>query len=352
MPQDGTPRFPSGDIKGQIARTNEENVWLQRGLTLGNFIEEKLGVDHAKFVHPEHLALCAHAAYLGDDTVSLMPDFKEQIQLGVSSWGDETLIRNNTTREKLAKRYPDLIGNGNTSEGEIAKALRKARTTLPEETEEVVETEFAQMMVKLLKEDPGAAGTSTSKLSPDGRLIIFRDFPFFRLAKTPELVVEYGPGSAAANRIQPEIAFNQQRYQTIFIEKGWYLSQLLGSMAASFGVTYPRVIPRMDGIAAATNELLTVGAKDRVGLVMASMVHSAGFDELSIGIENAHRLLTPGGVFALQTPHEVRIGEAKGEDVIRKATEVFGPAAKIEESKYKMSTTGAIRDITKAVFVK
>jgi hypothetical protein len=352
MPQDGTPRYHDGIRKGQTVPTQDELDWAQRGLNLGNFIEQRLGVDHAAFVHPEHLVSCAHAAYLGDDAKVLLTDFEEQIQMGINSWGDETLARTHTTREKLAQRYPALIGNGNYSDGEIAKALRLARTTLPEKTEKVVETEFALMMARVLKENPSEAGTSASRLSPDGRLIIFRDAPFFRLAKTPELVVEYGPGAAAANRIQPEIAFNPQRYQTVFIEKGWYLSQLLGSMAASFGVTYPRFIPRMDGITAATDELLTVGAKNKAGLVMASMVHSAGIEELSRGIENAHELLEPGGVLAIQTPHEVKLGEAKGEDVISKAIEVFGEPAKTEESSYVMSTTGAVRKITKAVFVK
>ncbi len=333
--------------------TPEEAALLQkRALDLGLVIEGRLGVPNATLIHPQDILQCAYAAYLGDGVILRLQNVEEHLVDAISTFPDSAFAQRNITREQMRLRYLSLIGYGNYGKGEIAQAIRNARQFLSSEEALEMEIEFAKLMAYELKRTPKLAGNSTISISPNGRVIFFRDIPFYELPQSPQLTVEYGPGVAAVRRIPKELTVSNGREQTVYIEKGMYLSQILGTSGQFHGVNYPRLITKAGGISAATKELLGTGAADRVDLITISMVHAAGQDELNIGIENGYTMLKHGGVFAVQVAHGVKTGEAEGVNVLRKLISAFGQPVRQWHGRYIQSTTGRERKITQAIFIK
>lgn len=162
-----------------------------------------------------------------------------------------------------------------------------------------------------------------------------------RLPARPELVIDYGPGLQGRFRIEEQIADlsrNTVPYVYMPISKGPYVSEFLWQyLHARYGddTTTPRTLMRRgyyadreDGIASATNIIVedrmqTIGTAEIADIVVASGVHSAGFEEVGVGIANAHKLLKPGGTLLIRAPKHVNVstpGDVPAETMVDMAT--------------------------------
>jgi hypothetical protein len=134
------------------------------------------------------------------------------------------------------------------------------------------------------------------------------------LACPPQAVVDYGPGLQGRFHIERQIAdwqAGKMPYVYLAVGKGPFANEFLqqywaarlGDDPALFSQVRGRLyIGREDGIAAATSELVATqqqhtGSAEIADVVVASGIHTAGYDEVGAGIANAHRLLKPGALF-------------------------------------------------------
>jgi len=141
------------------------------------------------------------------------------------------------------------------------------------------------------------------------------------LERPPKVVIDYGPGLQGRLHIDEQLAdwrSGQLPYAYLAIGKGPFANEFLQQYWAARLGDDPQLvgsvlgnvyIGREDGIAAATSEFLAsqqqhFGTPEFVDVVVASGVHTAGRDELEIGIANAYKMLQPEGVLLIRAPKE------------------------------------------------
>lgn len=138
------------------------------------------------------------------------------------------------------------------------------------------------------------------------------------LSAEPRVVIDYGPGLQGRFHTERQLSdwnAGKMPYTYLGIGKGPFVNQFLQSYwAARLGdpqlansVIGRLYIGREDGIAAATTEFAAVqqqhtGTSEFADVVVASGIHTAGHDEVNVGITNAHKLLKPGGTLLIRAP--------------------------------------------------
>lgn len=142
------------------------------------------------------------------------------------------------------------------------------------------------------------------------------------LRQSPRLVIDYGPGLQGRFHIDRQLVDLQvghPPYTYLAFGKGPFINQFLqqywaeqlnydqGLIDYTMGRLY---IGREDGIAAASNELAAgqlqhTGSTEVADIVIASGIYTAGHDEMQTGIDNAYKLLRPGGILLTRAPKAV-----------------------------------------------
>lgn len=193
------------------------------------------------------------------------------------------------------------------------------------------------------------------------------------LERPPKVVVDYGPGLQGRLHIDEQLAdwqSGQPPYAYLAVGKGPFANEFLQQywaarlgddpqlVASVIGNVY---IGREDGIAAATSEFAATqqqhfGTPEFADVVIASGVHTAGRDELGVGIANAHKMLQPGGVLLIRAPKEGNLASpshVSAESMVDMALEAgFDPT----KAQFFDTTTGGdaapVVQSTSAVFRK
>lgn len=311
--------------------TPKELAYATAGLQLAAAIELNLNVHLAKLLGPDDLAASVGMAYAGDEIAyRITTDYKTHINELLSRIPAGVFQRIKVSPEELAARYPDLIGRGNYAQGEVTQALANSRNILPPAQAEALMRMSAAFLARAIDLDPSLVYPPNLNLSPDGTQIFARGNLLYAIAP-PQVVVEYGPGIARAKTLELELRQHPLR-QSILIDRNPFTATVL-SMTGTLNnldvTTGRQVVPREDGIVAATNELLRTGAGGKIDLVMMGSVETAGEADLAIGIVNARKLLRTGGLLVIQAKSEVKPGDASGSFIYQAAERTFGEKAKV-----------------------
>ncbi len=343
-----------GKEQNQPPLTKEEADFLEHGFIIGGYIEQRLGVPQASLADPEDLASIGLAVYASQELqqVKLLNDMQQHTESVIAGYSPQAFAVAKTTPQEFRKRYPQLIGNGDYSQSEIAQALRAAPGTLPANELQALEEELAILMARRLKTDPSYRPVPAStRINVPGQYVTVADTQRVPLTERPTVVMEYGPGIAGASKIPSEV---MQIPQSIFVESNAYTNQVLVGLAGMYGLPQAqRFIGRMDGIKSATEELIRGGASNKLDIITASMVHSATQGELQAGVRNGRQLLKPGGILIAQAPLDVASGEVSGRDLIALSRNAFGTEPTfLREFSYTNVTTGRQRDAVTAIFKK
>jgi hypothetical protein len=322
------------------------------GLRLSQSIEQRLKIPYATWVHPQDLAMIGLSVFGGEgqDTKFLYLNPEKHAHDMVASYRKDTLEKFGVSPESLEKRYPDLTGNGDFSQGIVANALKRADKTLNPEEMKNLQYNLADLMARFVKIDPTVVGQPNVRLDPKRGSIRFSSGQEHQLTQWPSIVVEYGPGAVACHKIPAEVSMTPQ---TIFIESNYYINQFLTSAAGHHNVRYPQVITRMDGIRAATDEFLLQNPEGIIDTIIMSMIHSAGEPEITAGIVNAKRLLRPGGLLVVQAVEQVKNGEARASFVRGVIDDTFNQKpALFHTLQYRDAVRRDLRDVFQAVYVR
>lgn len=144
------------------------------------------------------------------------------------------------------------------------------------------------------------------------------------LAQPPQTVIDYGPGLQGRFHIERQIddlQAGRMPYAYLAIGKGPFVNEFLqqywvarlGNDPAVLSQIIGKVyVGREDGIAAATNEFVAAqqqhtGSTEFADVVVASGIHTAGYDEVDAGITNAYKLLKPDGTLLIRTPKAINL---------------------------------------------
>lgn len=331
---------------------SELEQFMNLGLQLSQVVERRLGVQHATWVHPQDLAVIGLAVYSGEgqDTKLLYLNPRGHAHEVVSGYKKEALQRFGITPTRLEAIYPDLTGNGDYSKGIVADALRRADHNFNQEEFREFQFMMASLMARYAKMKPDNIGDPNVRLDTLTGSLRFSSGVTHPLVTWPNVVIEYGPGTVGFKKLPAEVSVTPQ---TILIETNYYINQFLFSGAQSYGMREPQVITRMDGIKSATEEFLSQNPEGVIDLVIMSMVHSAGEEELEAGITNAHRLLKPGGLFAVQAVEQVKEREASASFIKRRIADAFStrPSTYYELS-YADPVNRMLRDVFQAVYTR
>lgn len=337
--------------------TPDDVYYLDKGLQLARDLQRQYGVQRAEWTHPRDLAIIGIISFAGDEISDIKTlDPHEYATAVANGYSQKFLDSIGTTREEMVRLYPEIVGlEGGCATGYIAQSIIEMRETLPREDVAVLENRFAILGAGLLKAEPSvvpyAPGIRYSKATQQ---LFGRDGVVFPgIDVDPDVVIEYGPGIVAHWRIPDE---TRQTPLTIFIEKSQYKNQLLFQLAGLYGLnsTQPpfQVITRMDGIKSSTEELVTLGNRNIVDLVIASMIHGAGDEAVAAGFRNAREVLKPGGLVAVQAAQNVDPGEVQGDIMFQMAREHFGEPRIFRPIDYIRQRTSAREAGFEAVFVK
>lgn len=269
--------------------------------TLGGFIERKLEVPGASLVLPQHLAFIGVGVWADDE---LSP----QSRFSLSKARQATSLLSCELGVELSPdRYLELIGE-NPGQGEIARAIKRAKEELPEPDYHLLRKSFAYALGKLLTRqhrhptDPPLIEIGEPGIRYEGQTLFLAGIPY-TMPRRPDIVIEYGPGLVFAQKIPSEVSTT---LCILAIEGGdpdraFYKIEVLSSFAGRLGVIDPQLILRMDGIKSAMEELLAnprnQGTAD---LVIASAIGVAGEEEIEAGIKAAHTVLCHQGVLAIK----------------------------------------------------
>lgn len=349
--------------------TQEQTGYINRGLQLGAEIEQSLGLKYASLVHPEYLALIGASVFAPDESIISSSNADNFVSEAITNFPDSLFQDIGCSRTELQQAHLRLIGydpetkQTNYSNGEIANALRGAKEKVGEKRAEVLKRKFAGIMANLLKLNPrmldslSSPGIRVQMNSPlPNNVFLHSDGLFLMHIDQPNIVVEYGPGIVAFKKIPSEVRATQQ---TFFIENSLYACELLVAGANLYGIQTedrperaPQLVGTRDGIKSATQKLLNIGAENKIDLVIASGVHSAGREETVAGIINGHKLLRKGGIFVIRTIEENIYG-ISGKETFHLLRETFrkNPTT-LKRMTTIQQTTGKINPAFCAVFTK
>lgn len=360
------PSLNMGTQRGKeipVLMTEDEERFYSTGINLAAEVERFLGVKLATMVNPKDLASVAACVYAPTEPIKPCMSPQQHAEWVAKQYSPKFYEVMHTTPGDLAKRYPSLIGvdengRGDYSRGEVADALRGASTLFPLDKVEILERKLGQlfgMMLKIdqamVKSDPGfrLRLTPPLQLIADGR-------PFVSITH-PTIVAEYGPGLVAFRKLPVEIA---QTPINILIENNRFTNEALVTGAALYGlrirhseVVSAQVIGREDGIKSATAELLGIGLASEVDIILASKIQTAGLEEITAGIVNAHILLKRGGLLAFQEVETAEKSEVSGRQMLDLAKQVFGKSPDYRRDiTLTNAKTGKRKDAFAAVFIK
>lgn len=318
------------ETEGQT-RTNEEVEYAQLGSLLGLFIEQRLHVPHASLLSYRTLALIGVSVYAGDQFSVDPAKLAVQQALERTTIPDSALRQHGLSRDAFATQHDALVGT-RLSDGSIAEALRtmSSQSDISSAQEESVRRLGAELYAYQDKIAPVYEGRPGFRLDIDGKVV--RDYggqPFVALPTAPTIVIEYGPGLAAKEKIKEEAKLVPM---TVMIDTNPFVSHFLQARARLEGLAsgIPPLVRTSDaGIAAETTRLLP-HLGQQADIIIAARIVPATTADLRTGIENGYKLLKPGGIFLAQERFfDTEPDGSPRERFLHEVKEVFGPPQKL-----------------------
>lgn len=172
---------------------------------------------------------------------------------------------------------------------------------------------------------------TAERLHKAGYALLDFDGKVAQLAHRPQFVVDYGPGLQGRHKVDAQYQMLMQRHRPFVyaaIGKGPFINEFLQSwwrrrltpdyesvwFDAIRGGLY---IGREDGIAEASRHIVydhpdyPDGAPPMADLVLASGIHTAGYETVRADIQNAYRMLIPLGALLLRAPQQKNVEGAE-----------------------------------------
>lgn len=315
---------------------SREQIYGQTGMNLALQIQERLGVELALIINPVDLTMIGTALYDPEETIYQDPSVREHAEEMLKYLTPNMLRRTGISKDELINRYLALLGyipgtnQADYATGEVANALINAPQIAGEEEIEAFKKEFAHLMTYSLIMHPtliGHAGVRINNVDQDTAIVTAAGANLKRI-KPPKLVIEYGPGLTAFEKLPAEVA---QTPRTIFIERNRYVNEalLFGALLQGLStsdeslIANSQVIGSAKGMKTATEELLALGFEGTADVIINSRTYTAGDEEMTAGIRNGYRLLKKGGLFIVQAVNEVNPGEVSGRRIFSLLQETF-----------------------------
>lgn len=284
-------------------------------------VGKTLGIRDSGFVGPFILSRIG-LSVLADQEITLAkaPNLREAAKVAYRGYNKGFLRKNNITASGFKKRFSELIGKGDCSRGEIGKGIKQLQVNGDTSGSEVISMAFADLMACTLKLRPdfvpetgiwtkgSLIGLTCTQLGVD-------------LQRPTEVMIEYGPGVVGSHRISGEI---DQLKHSVLIEKNPYTAKVLAGLALLHGVEDRKLTVINDDISSASEGLLNTDLRGQTDLIVASMIYSAGSEEIITGIQSGKRLLREDGTFVIVTPERVEPGQMAGQEMLEAARGVFG----------------------------
>lgn len=283
-----------------------------------------------------------------------MPPIRKKSRSGYNPSG---LAKLGLTSSELEKIYPDFIGKDNFENSVVVKALRSAPETKGQETADKFESWFAELFALHVLAYPDAMKNKRPNIRlrylPTQSQIEFTGGSVYPLSTPPTIVMEYGPGIVSWVKILEETRYTPL---TLFIDKNPFVCHFLRALThLSPPNTNSPFDPKLgfipEGIKSTTDRLVEDAVK--TDLIMASMIHSAGEEEIAAGIINGYKSLKEGGILAVQAVRQVDPGEVSGTRIRQIAEDTFQRLPKLHKTlRTIQETTGRRRDADSLVFVR
>jgi|GEM_PF-3434072 hypothetical protein len=313
------------------------------GSMTGLAVEKILGIPLARFCRPANLACIGLSVFTPEFTLVKAANLELEAQKALDACDPDDLSQLNIQPEKFKEQFIDLLGRENYSQGKIAQAIMRLADNGNKAQVDALRRSFAILMSCDLKLMPDFMPEPNVWF--DGNYVCLAGVEqAIDISKQPKLMLEYGPGIAGSRRIPGEV---NQITRSILIEKNPYSAHVLKYLASLYDIEEPRLTVMNIGIGSATEELLGTDLKGQIDVIVASMVYSAGIEELTKGIQNGKRLLRKGGKFVVLAPFEVRSGEMPGMDMLMASRREFGDEEYLHPFTF---TTMASRKDTRAYY--
>lgn len=190
-----------------IERGEEEQL-DNLGFKLGLFIERKLKLPYSLFVLPQDIALVSASVYLAeyqDDIVITTPAREKHIHCAIERYNPQIFFKY-FDKNGLLNSYPNLIGHGDYSKGELAKALRDAPQNLTPIQNSWLEKGLAEHFARYIRLYPDTIPNPEISINFSNAGSTELKFKSF-LHSTGQIsnMVEYAPGLRSLKRIPGEL---------------------------------------------------------------------------------------------------------------------------------------------------
>ncbi len=302
----------------------------ERGPVQLPLIYEAVGLPNnylaADFIRA-HVIPCVAATFSDGEIVIPHPAEEDPVvrkHFGTQSYHEGTFgrrLRDMFTGDDLAMRH-QVDGLIRYSATVFAHDVVSGNVALPRHNNVAIHTQESLTLEERLK---GVLFGDKPPGSPSKPVVEF-DRRKVELDVPPAVVVDYGPGLQGRFHIERQIADMQSgrpAYAYLALGKGPFVNEfLMQYWAAKLGddpqklgrVIGSLYIGREDGIAAATTEFAAAqqqhtGSSEFADVVVASGVHTAGYDEVGAGISNAYRMLKPDGTLLIRAPKAIAFEE-------------------------------------------
>lgn len=310
-----------------------------------------------RFVRPQEVAVALESANINDD-----PD---EFQMRIASarrfvknlagvYGPQRLTSIGLSADSFEFRYLDMIGSGDLQRGKIARAARRTLESVPEDRRNGLIDIMAKYVGTMLVLDPHLLASqpySSIQIDSNSNSVIFTDtkssIPIERPIRN---VMDLGSGLTGVHRFESDR--DKDIDHLTLVEPNRFESVIVGTVLKERGYKEAKDYEIQQGkMSEVLNTKLMSGLPEE-DLIIMSMVHSAGLDELTRGISGSAGLLREGGAFVLRSVDEVKSGEASRQDIVPYAIDFFGQPDFAEPFKYRQQTTGSIRHGMNFVFIK
>lgn len=302
----------------------------------GGYIEDKLGVPNAGVLHPFDLARISGVAFAGDEIAYRLPNWKNYSQQVADQYSIKfpNLMRG-LPADTFRDIYADLIGKGDYGRSRVAKVLAKKPRQLQEQDFLDLQADLADIFVQTYMRNEVNVPDTVAHIRRG--FITVGDVFSFPLPFSPEVVVEYGPGLVGLRRID-EVA---DITHTVLIENNTFKSFALSaySRIVTGDLDPNKIVNRADGMQTATHDMLTGGYENRVNIIIATSIQSAGQKELEVAIQNTYPLLANGGLFVMHG-EDAFPGSIGIDEMMHLARQSFGEPLRVEHVQVIQQTTG------------
>ncbi len=321
-----------------------EQTYKSKAASIGAVLQGKLDVYFATYLDAETLTLLGVTNYASDQFIIDPPDLSKYKNHLIKNMPDSFSL----PRTRWSNIIHDLLGT-NMKDGRVHYAISDAYERLREDGADTLQDQFAELLAYQHKLDPDFnLGQPGIRVDYEANLIRgVEGEEVYRMSQSPKIIVEYGPGLAAASKSLTEIP---RADTTVFIDTNPYVSTFLKERALLNGLTPPQFIVKAESLGTATSDLLP-DFEGRADIVIASRVRPADHEDLIEGINRGQQLLRPGGLYIMQDYVQTEFPSGKPfYPLIKEAVTVFGPPDKFAEFPFK--TYGNHFPAFNAVFVK